>query len=76
MLRGKLCYMKTNINFRDLLQCVGSRKLFYSITIMPKIFIEDSSNLRHPKIVRSINDTTSSHLVSCRVIPRPPIMKG
>ena len=74
MLLEKLCYMKTNINFRDPgtdpRQSVGSRIFFYSITIMPKIFIEDSSNLEHPKNVKSINNTTSSHLVSCREISR------
>ena len=43
---------------------------------MPKIFIEDSSNLKHPKNVKSINNTTSSYLVSCRVIPRPATTKG
>ena len=43
---------------------------------MPKIFIEDSSNLKHPKNVKSINNTTSSYLVSCRVIPRPATMRG
>ena len=74
MLLEKLCYMKTNINFRDPgtdpRQSVGSRIFFYSMTIMPKIFIEDSSNLEHPKNVKSINNTTSSHLVSCREISR------
>ena len=79
MLRGKICYMETNINFRDPrtdpLQCASSRTLFYSITMMPKIFIEDFSNPKQHKNVRSINNTTSSHLVSCRVIPRPSTMK-
>ena len=43
---------------------------------MPKIFIEDSSNLKHPKNAKNLNNTTSSHLVSCRVIPRPATMNG
>ena len=42
---------------------------------MLQIFIEDSGNLKHPKNVKSINNTTVSHLVSCRVIPRPATMK-
>ena len=43
---------------------------------MPQILIEDSGNLEHPKNVKSISNTTVSHLVSCRVIPRPATMKG
>ena len=43
---------------------------------MPKIFIEDSGNLKTPKNVKSINNTTVSHLVSFHVIPRPATMKG
>ena len=43
---------------------------------MHKVFMEDSGHLRHPKKVKSINNTTGSHLVSCRVIPRPASMKG
>ena len=57
-------------------QIVGSRTLFYPISIMPKIFIEDSGNLKHSKNVKSINNIMVSHLVSCRVIPRPDTMKG
>ena len=34
---------------------------------MPKIFIKDSSNLKRPKNLKSINNTTISYLVSCRV---------
>ena len=71
MLLEKLCYIKTNINFRDLRtdspQSVGSRSLFYLMSIMPKMFIEDSSNLKRPKNLKSINNTTISYLVSCRV---------
>ena len=54
-------------------QSVGSRTLFYPISIMPQIFIED---FKHSKSVKSINNTTSSHLVSCRVIPRAATVKG
>ena len=79
MLLEKLCYMKTNISFGDPVidpsQSFGSRTLFYTISIMPKIFIEDSSNLKHSKNVKSINNTTSSYLVSCRVISSPATMK-
>ena len=42
---------------------------------MPQILIEDSGNLKHPKNVKSISNTTVSHLVSCRVIPRPTTKK-
>ena len=42
---------------------------------MPQLLIEDSSNLKHPKNVKSISNTAVSHLVSCRVIPRPATMK-
>ena len=80
MLLEKLCYMKTNINFRSLEQTplirVGSRTLFYSISIRPKIYIEDFGKFKHPKIVKSNNNTTVSHLASCRVIPKPVTMKG
>ena len=43
---------------------------------MPQIFIEDSGSLEHPKNVKSISNITDSYLVSCRVIPRPAIVKG
>ena len=43
---------------------------------MPQILIEDSGNLKHPKNVKSISNTTVFHLTSCRVIPRPATMKG
>ena len=32
---------------------------------MPKFFIVDYENLKTPKNVKSINNTTVSHLVSC-----------
>ena len=37
---------------------------------MPQILIEDSGNLNHPKNVKSIINTTVSHLISCQ----PPWM--
>ena len=40
---------------------------------MPQIFIEDSGK---PKNEKSINNTTASHLVSGRVIPKPATEKG
>ena len=74
-----LCYIKTYINFRNFgtgpLQSIGSRNLFYPMSIMPKIFIEDSSNLKHPKNMENINSITVPHLVSCHIIPRPATMK-
>ena len=80
MLLEKLCYLKVpsktriDLNFSD--QSFGSRTLFYPISIMPEILIEDSRNLKHPKNVKSISNPAVSHLVSCRVIPRPATMKG
>ena len=81
MLLEKLCHMKSSINVRD--QALNrppakcwSRTLFYPISIMPKIFIKNSGNLKHPKNKKNINNTKVSHLVSCRVIPRPATMKG
>ena len=54
----------------------GSRTLFYRISIMLQIFIEDSGNLKHPKNVKSINNAMGSDLVSCHVLPGlPAIMK-
>ena len=43
---------------------------------MPKIFIEDSGNLKNPKNVKSISNITSSRLVSCCIIPGPATIKG
>ena len=43
---------------------------------MSKISFEDFGNLKHPKNLKSINNTTSSCLVSCRVISRPATVKG
>ena len=60
----------------DSLQSVGSKTLFYPIGIMPKIFVEDSGNLKHPKNVKSINNTMAPQLVYCHVIPRPATIKG
>ena len=72
---------KLTINFRSQIwywhpQSTGSRTLFYPISIMPQILIEDSGNLKHPKNVKSISNTTVSHLVSCRLILRPATMMG
>ena len=83
MILEKLCYIKTNLNFRDPgtdppppSQSVEFRTFFYSMNIMLKTFIADSSKLKHPKNVKNINNITSSCLVSCRAIPRPATMKG
>ena len=61
---------------KDNPQRAPSRTLIYPISIMPTFFIEVSSNLKHPKNVESINNTTSSYLVSFLVIPRSTAMKG
>ena len=55
----------------DRLQSVGSRTLFYQISIMLQNLIEDFGNLKNPKKAKSINNTTVSDLVSYRVILRP-----
>ena len=77
ILLEKLFHMKSNINSgtkpgTDLLQSAGSKTLFYPISIMFKLFIEDSGNLKR----KTINNTTVSLLVSCCVIPRSATMKG
>ena len=81
MLLEKLCHMKSKgisetKPGKDPPEGVGLRTLFYPISIMPKIFIEDSGNLKHPKNVKSINNTTVSYLISCHVIPRLATIKG
>ena len=43
---------------------------------MPKIFIEDSGNLKNPKNVKTISNITSSRLVSCCIIPGPATING
>ena len=43
---------------------------------MLQILIEDSGNIKHPKNVKSISNTTVSHLLGSRLIPRPATMKG
>ena len=58
------------------LEQTDRKVLFYPISIMIQFFIEDSGNLKHPKNVKSIYNSTVSHLASCRVIPRPATMKG
>ena len=68
----------TNINFRDQdcnrapVKC-SIKDFIYPKSIMLQIFIEDSGNLKN---VTNINNTTTSHLVSCRVILRPATVKG
>ena len=42
-----------------------ARTLFYPISIMPQIFIEDRGNLKHLKNVKANNNSTGSHLLSC-----------
>ena len=42
---------------------------------MLQIFTEHSGNLKHPEKVKTINNITVSHLVSCRVISRSAIIK-
>ena len=79
--------MKTKLNFRDqawnrypppprISQSLELRIVFYPISIMPKIFIEDSGNLKNPKNVKTISNITSSRLVSCCIIPGPATING
>ena len=79
MLLEKLCCIKTNINFRDpgtdpLAKC-WVQDFLSAHEHHAQNFIEGSSNLKHLKNVKSINNTTSSYPVSCRVIPRPATLK-
>ena len=69
-------HKKTELTGADRPQSVDSRTLFYPISTMRQILIEDSGNLKHPKSVKSISNTTASHLVSCRVKPGPATIKG
>ena len=75
----KLCCMKSNKfqgpSLEQTPQSFELKTLFYPVCIMPKIFIKDTGNLKHPKNVKSISNTKVSHLVSCRVIARPATMK-
>ena len=70
---------RTELNFRDQ---VWNRPTTNKVKdfILPhkhdaQILIEGSCSLKHSKKVRSISRTKVSHLVSCRVIPRPATMK-
>ena len=59
----------------DHLQSIGWMTLFYPISIVPKIFLKDFSNLKHLKNLKSINNSTSSNLFSYFLINRPVTMK-
>ena len=43
---------------------------------MPQIFIEDPGNLKHPKNVKTNNNSFISYLVTCRLISKAAIVKG
>ena len=65
MLLEKLCAIKSNINFGDQTLEQTPTKFWVKdfilpMSIMPKIFIEDSGNLKHPKNVKSINRSNNS----------------
>ena len=72
MLLEKLCYIRDLGT--DSPQSVGSRSLFDLMSIKPKMFIEDCSNLKRPKNLKSISNTTIFFLFSCRVMFRPATM--
>ena len=55
----------------DPLRSVASGTLFYPISIMLQIYIKDSGNLKHSKIVKTIINTTGSHPFNCPVKLRP-----
>ena len=64
---------KTTINLRGQawvipLQSAGLRALLYPISIMPKIFMEDSGILSLTKNAKTNNNIAGYHLTSCRVI--------
>ena len=50
---------------------LASGTLFYHISIMLQIYIKDSGNLKHSKIVKTIINTTGSHPFNCPVELRP-----
>ena len=71
---------RTELNFRDQAWNRPTTKCWVKDFILPhkhdaQILIEGSGNLKHSINVRSISNTKVSHLVSCRVIPRPATMK-
>ena len=66
--------MRTDLNFSDqawnrLTANCRFKNFNLPLNILPQILIEDSGNLKHPKNVKSISNTTVSHLVSCHVVP-------
>ena len=73
--------MKTDLNFRDQAWNRPTTKCWVKDFILAhkhdaQILIENSGNLKHTENVKSVINTSVSHLVSCRVIPRPANMKG
>ena len=77
----KLCCMKTIVNIRGQAWNRTRAKCWVKHFILhykhhAKNFIEDSGYFKHPKNVKSISNTTGSHLVSCYSITRPANMKG
>ena len=68
--KRRLTYISRTKHGTEAPQSAGSRTFIYPISIMAQIFIEESRNLKHPKNVKTDNNTTSSHLVKSRVIPR------
>ena len=69
--------MRTDFNFRDQALEETNHKVLGQGCLPHKYHApEDSGNLKNPKNVKSISNTTVYHLVSCRVIPRPATMKG
>ena len=63
-------------NFRGQVWIKPPRTIFYPISIVSQIFIEDPGNLKLFKNLKTNNDSTGSHLVSCRVITSSAIVKG
>ena len=77
MVPEKICYIKTNKNFRDQTFNRSPAKCWIKDFILPHNYRAQNFYRRFwQPSVKSINNTTGSHLVSCRVIPRPPTMKG
>ena len=78
MLFEKLCYIKTNINFRnsgtDPSKVLGQGLYFIPYASCTKFLSKILATLNTLKYEKVYN-TTVSYLVSCHVIARPATMK-
>ena len=65
--KRRSAYISGNKPGIDPPQSVASGTLFYPISIMLQIYIKDSGNLKHSKIVKTIINTAGSHPFNCPV---------